>query len=112
MNAPTNVSGSKRRDAYLPAIGMFVPGADDEERQIRASIMLMRDQASSAMRYAGDEAYRILQTVEQIATIHCFAPASLATLKELRRQLILLTSSASVIEALFKSGGGDADVGR
>jgi hypothetical protein len=101
------------RDRYLPIARHHLPGCEGEELQVRCSILLMRDQASSSLRRCSDEAAGTLNEVQRLATLYAYAPIPLEELKELRYRLLQLTQTASGLEMFayrlaFPEGGADA----
>lgn len=110
MNAPTTIQPSRRRDDYLPTITALMPGLDGKQAALRCSLLLIRDNASSAMRRCGSEAHPILLAVEQLASAYAFQTMPIKALEHLRYQLIRLVASASGLEtfAHLLAGGVDA----
>jgi hypothetical protein len=109
LNAPANIQRAPRHEDYLPAVATFCPGEPDACHQSRARIMAIRDRASAALNRAGPDAADILGAVVRVATAHCFSPADIETLEELRYQLTVMMAAANKLQALFSSGGRNAD---
>jgi hypothetical protein len=95
MNSPANI----RRDQYAPTVTLHLPGCEGEELAMRCSLLLMRDNATAALRYCSDEAAAPLEAVERLAGQYAFASMRADQLKLLRYQLHRLTSCASGLEA-------------
>lgn len=111
MNAPTtNLTPSRKREDYLPTVLALVPGKSDKENALRCSLLLIRDNASAAMRRCGNEAHAILLAVEQLASAYAFQNMPTEALESLRYQLIRLVASASGLEtfAHLLAGGDNA----
>lgn len=97
------------RAPYLARLDMLLPGRDEKERELRSSLMLMRDRAGAAMNHCCDEAYPLLAQVAHLAGFHAFAPMPIEALESLRYQLVRLTSCAAGMEtfAQLRSRPGD-----
>lgn len=115
MNAPAKINTlprplppSRDREIYKPIVDKFLPGLSDEERELHAAIMLIRDNAFSAMRRAGPDDYDVLDTVHRIAVQHCFQRKPIEDLTELRKLLVQLVSIANGFQALNRTEDGDA----
>ena len=102
MNVVTHPAYPKRED-YDPVIRAFMPGVDREELELRASLLLMRDRAMSTKPIACEEAWQILDLVERTASRDAFRSAGLDELREIKRLLIRLVSTASGFDNLFGS---------
>lgn len=96
MNAPANVRPA--RDRYIPVVAHHVPLCKGRELSLRCSILLLRDQATSAARRCSDEAAGILAEIERIGTHYAFARIPTIELEQLRRHLVMLTTSASGLD--------------
>jgi len=109
MNAPAKVQPTRNR--YAPIVRHHMPGIGKDETELRCSLLLMRDQATSSMRRCSDEAYGILQQVQRLADQYAYARMSFDDLSALRSQLVRLISCASGLEAFafsLATGGTDA----
>lgn len=111
MSLVTDINYPKRED-YEPAVKCFLPSARGEELNLRASLLLMRDRAMSAKRGACEEAWQLLDLVERTASRDAFRSMRLEELREIKRLLIRLVSTASGFDSLwapqFSLGGADA----
>lgn len=104
------------RAAYEPAIQRFLPGCEGRELMLRASMMMLRDQAGARMQHCSDEAYGVLQQVQRLGLHHALASMQVEVLDEIRGAMVRLAAQASVLEGIFgglvvtliegKAGGG------
>jgi hypothetical protein len=110
MNAPAQITPARER--YLPIVRHLLPGCMGEELQLRCSILLMRDKATSNMRHCSEEAHGILGEINRLAARYAYESMPIEELQELRRQMVQLTSCASGLEMfawrLANPGGADA----
>lgn len=107
MNAPANIP-TRKREVYRPAVMAILPGCHGEELEHRCSILLMRDNAGSALRWASYEAAEILHAIQRLATEHAFAAMPVERLKHLRYNLNRLVATASNLETFARWENGDA----
>lgn len=103
MNAPAKIKPTSARDQYIPTVERLMPGAIGKERELRCSLLLMRDNAASAMRRCSDEAYPVLAIVSNMAARYAFEPMATEQIEALRYQLIRLTATASGLETFAQS---------
>lgn len=107
MNAPANIAPA--RDRYIMIVRHHMPACEGKEMMLRCSILLMRDQATSALRRCSDEAYGLLTEVQRLAAHYAYETMPLEHLAELRHQLVKLTLCASGLEAFaFNRANPDA----
>lgn len=90
-----------KREDYEPAVKCFLPSAFGEELELRASLLLMRDRAMSVKPVACEEAWQILDLVERTASRDAFRSMAMDELRELKRLLIRLVSTASGFDAMW-----------
>lgn len=110
MNAPATITPA--RDRYKPIVLHHCPGCEGETLSLRCSLLLIRDNAASALRRCSDESAGVLTEVQRLAATYAFAPIPTDELKELRRALLNLTASASSIEAFaYRFSNGERDEG-
>lgn len=100
MNLVTDPHYPKRED-YEPAVKCFLPSAQGEELELRASLLLMRDRALSTMPIACEESWQILDLVQRTASRDAFRSMRIDELREIKRLLIRLVSTASGFDSLF-----------
>ena len=100
-----------KREDYWPAVVSFLPSAQGEELELRASLLLMRDRAVVTKPNASDEGWQILDMVEKIATRDAFRSMEIDGLRELRRLLLRLISTASGFDTLSPAQPGENDGG-
>jgi hypothetical protein len=95
VNAPARIS--LPRDAYIPAVTRLMPSVHGDELSLRCSLMLMRDQASSALRRCTEDAFGLLTALEALATRYVFQEMTVDELKQVRWMLVSLTATASSV---------------
>lgn len=100
MNIVTDIRHPKRED-YEPNVRMFLPSAQGEELELRASLLLMRDRAIATKPIACEEAWQILDLVERTASRDAFRSMRMDELREIKRLLIRLVSTASGFDSLW-----------
>lgn len=103
MNAParkTNIAYTPAADNYAATLARVLPGAGNEEIELRCSILATRDNASSASHRCSDDAYMLLQAVGNLAHKYAFVELPIDRLKALRKNLNMIVANASSIEAL------------
>lgn len=113
MNAPMLSQRPSARDKYIPIVKSSVPLCEGPELMFRCSILLLRDQAGSAMNRCSHEAAGVLQEIQSLATLYAFKRMPIDELAELRRQLVVLTAAASGLEMFayrlaYPDGGANA----
>jgi hypothetical protein len=86
---------------YLPTIAALCPTSDDQEAELRARLMLLRDLANADQRSSTWEASQVLAAVEALAAAHVLTPMPLDMLAATRVGLIRLYRVAREIEATF-----------
>lgn len=96
MNAPAKIAPA--RDKYIPIVTHHVPGCTGRDLMLRCSILLMRDQATATMRKCSDEAFGVMQQIQQLANAYAYAALPADELAELRYQMLRLTMAASGLE--------------
>lgn len=94
MNAPVNIP----RAAYYRTVERLVPSAMERERDLRASMLLMRDNAAAALNYCHADAAPVLAHIADLAGRYALAGMSVSDLEEMRRLLVRLTTCASGLE--------------
>lgn len=116
MNAPLpeGVSRVPRRSDYEPIVRGLRPFLNDEEVELRASLLLMRDRAMATKPTVCQPSWMLLDTVERIASENAMnARVDLETIRELRRVCINIVCAASSLEAVFQPklplGDGEAN---
>jgi hypothetical protein len=107
MNAPVQ-SQRLMRDQYIPTLARLMPDAQGKERDMRCSLLLMRDNAMAAMRRCGDDAYPVLNIVSNTAARYAFERMPVDDLEHIRWVLLRLTTCASDLESFTLSLTGPA----
>ena len=102
MSAQATITAPRRED-YEPNVRAFLPTAEGEELQLRASLLLMRDRAVATKPIASETGWHLLDLVERTATRYAFWPMALADLRELRRLLLNTVCAASGFDGLFSA---------
>jgi hypothetical protein len=111
VNAQTTITGSSRRDAYVPMVEALLPGCEGEELKLRCGILLMRDYATSRLRWCTAETGELLLVIQRIATQYAFTTIGLAALESLHHELVRLSAVATNLARIFPAapaGGEDA----
>lgn len=90
-----------KREDYEPAVKCFLPGAKGEELELRSSLLLIRDRSMAAKPGCSEEGWQILDLVERTASRDAFRSMRLDELRELKRLLIRLVSTASGFDAMW-----------
>lgn len=101
MNAPAQIAPAKTtpsRDRYIPIVKQHLPVCRGKELELRCSLLMMRDKASSSLTRCSDDAYYTLHEVQRLAAAYAYVPMPLDELEQLRYQLLRLTSCASGLE--------------
>jgi hypothetical protein len=111
VNAPVRIQPA--RDRYIPVVTHHVPLCEGRELVLRCSILLLRDQATSALRRCSDEAAGVMGEVERLATLFAFKRMPVARLEELRGQLLRMTAVGSGLDMFayqlaYPDGGANA----
>jgi hypothetical protein len=111
VNAPVR---DITRDDYAPTVRALMPGSDGEDMEIRCSLLLMRDCATSAKRYCSEEAWPVLDHVERLASHYAFKHMPLDRFTELRAAMRKLVAAAGALDEATKDqparGGMDTRV--
>jgi len=94
---PTDTKGNRpfSKARYGQMVGLLVPGTPEDQIEIRAALMMMRDLSSSAKRNAGDVSWAILDIIEQVVTQFGFAAMTTEEATEMRMVLRLLAQAAA-----------------
>lgn len=90
-----------KREDYEPAVKCFLPSAHGEELELRASLLLMRDRALATMPIACEEAWTLLDLVQRTAGRDAFRSMRMDELREIKRLLIRIISTASGFDGLW-----------
>lgn len=110
MNAPAKVAPS--RDRYIPIVKQHLPTCEGKALELRCSLLMTRDNATSSMRRCSDEAHGILAEIQRLATLYAFTSMPIEELAELRYRLGMLVACASGLEMfayrLQNPGGANA----
>lgn len=72
------------RDHYIPIVDHYCPFASEPQRELRCSLLQLRDVAASRMRYCPAEAYEILSEIVGVVSEYVFSPMPADDLKSLR----------------------------
>lgn len=96
MTDATAIPESRRQ--YVPTVTTFLPGVQDEELDVRCSLLLMRDCAMAAKGSCSEEAWTILDHVERLTSRFAFQGMPLDHLVELRRVLRLIVAAAASLD--------------
>ena len=72
------------RDHYIPIVDYYCPFASEPQRELRCSLLQLRDVAASRMRYCSAEAYEILSEMVGMVSEYVFNPMPANDLKSLR----------------------------
>ncbi len=111
MSVAALVPATSPRDRYLRTLDSLMPELPLRERDMRCSIMMMRDQAAVAMNHCGADAYPVLAAVAKIAETYSFHPLEPDALAALRYQLVRLLTCASGLETINELIAGEDDMG-
>lgn len=110
MNARAKVESA--RDRYRPVVRHHLPGCEGDELMLRCSLLLTRDMATAQLHRCSEEAEGLLATIAGLAGRYAFAPMPVRRLRELREQIVRLTSCASGIEMFaFKLASPNVEAG-
>lgn len=104
MNAlPEGISRAPRRSDYYPIVRGMRPFLSDEEVDLRSSLLLLRDRALATKPRCCEYAWRLLDTVERIASEHAMNPrVDIKGLREMRRICLNVVASASSFDTLYR----------
>lgn len=92
MNAPPNVA------RYASTVTQFMPGIDDESRDLRCRILYLRDKSMAAQRTATWDAAQILGTIASIGTAYAFASMPIEEIETVHKSLVRLMMAATALE--------------
>jgi len=112
MNAPS--FKPPRWQEYRSTVQPIFRRATNEEIELRARLLLLRDTALNAMTYSNEEAYGLLHAVYEMAGRYALLDLTIEQLREMRRILIMATTNASAMQVLANdihntwSGGTNA----
>lgn len=96
MNAPAKIPSA--RDQYRPQVRRFMPGCEGRELELRCSLLLLRDQATSRMRNCGGEAYDVCALIVRLVCEYALASMPIERLEELRYEAVRLATCASGLD--------------
>jgi hypothetical protein len=111
------VSGLGRppqRSDYLPIVRGMRPFVSDEEADLRASLLLMRDRAMATKNSASEYAWSLLDVVERVGADHAMNHrVDVESLREMRRICLNIVCAASSFDAMYQPrlplGEGDGE---
>lgn len=112
MNAREIIPGVSRppsRADYEPIVKAMRPFLKDEELQLRASLLLMRDRALATKDRACQPSYELLSVVEREASdaaMNWRIPVD--DLREIRRLCLNCVASASSFDTLYRQAAPEA----
>lgn len=92
MNAPPNIV------RYASTVSQFLPGIDDETKELRCRILYLRDKSMAARRTATWDAAQILGTIVSIGTQYAFANMPIEQLETVHKSLVRLLVAATALE--------------
>lgn len=101
MNAPALDGLSARWQDRRPLVLATFPDASSEEAELRARLLLIRDGAQLAMANSCDEALYLLHATSAFAHQYALSALTIAQLKEMRRLLMLATTTAGAMQVLM-----------
>lgn len=102
MNAPVDM-----RKQYVPTVNALMPGSEGDDLDVRCSLLLMRDCATSAKTTCSEEAYPILDQVERMASQFVFMPMPTDRMIQLRQVLRQVVAAAAGLDDWATGKGGD-----
>ena len=91
------------RSRYRPVVQTFFPIADDEEIELRSSLMFIRDSSKSKLRACSHTTRPFRQCLERLASHYAFAPMALPQLWFVRGTLIRMAAAVSSLEFVDQS---------
>lgn len=96
------VSRAPTRSDYEPIVRGMRPFIQGEELELRASLLLMRDQSLGRKNSACAPAWMLLDVIESVANENAMnCKVDVETLRELRRICLNCACAASSFDALF-----------
>lgn len=102
MNLPAGISRPPRKEDYFDIVRGLRPFVQGEELELRASLLLMRDQAMGRKNSACEPAWMLLDVIERVASENAMNhKVDIETLRELRRLCLNCACAASSFDALF-----------
>lgn len=102
----TTGSGPARggaRSYYHPIVRRYFPTADDQEVELRSSLMVMRDGSLSRLRSCSRISRPFWECLEQLASDYAFAAVPLPQLSSVRLAIIRVAAAASSLEFVDQS---------
>lgn len=100
MNAPAAFKAPTWQD-HRPRVRAMFPAASDEELEIRARLLHLRDLAQDAMPRSYEEAHYLLNAAQRMAGRYALEPLTPDQLREMRRILVMATTTASSMQVLM-----------
>lgn len=92
-----------RRSDYLPIVRGMRPFVSDEEADLRASLLLMRDRAMATKSNASEYAWALLDVVERVGAEHAMNHrVDVESLREMRRICLNIVCAASSFDSMYQ----------
>lgn len=98
MSAPDNVHTARPWSKYLSTVDCLTPGLADDQRELRARLMLARDLALARMRDAPVDSWELWQCIHSIASRWVFVAASIDDLDNVRKSLVRVAFQANALD--------------
>lgn len=98
MNAP---AATIRWEDFRPTALAIFPAATNEELEVRARLLLIRDLSLGALGYASEEAWHLLKAISEMAGRYALEPITLDQLREMRRVLVMASAAANSMQVLM-----------
>lgn len=97
------VSRPPRKDDYFDIVRGLRPFVEEEEMNLRSSLLLMRDRAMATKNGASEYAWRLLDVVERVASDHAMNHrVDVESLREMRRICLNIVCAASSFDAMYQ----------
>ena len=100
MNAPATFKAPQWQD-HRPTVRAHFPAASDEEVELRSRLLHLRDLAMGAMPRSYEESHYLLNAVQRMANRYALEPLGPGHLKDMRRILVMATTTASSMQVLM-----------
>jgi hypothetical protein len=93
------------RSRYHPIVRTYFPIAEDEEIELRSSLMAIRDLSTSRLLSCTQTSGVLWQCVQQLASEYATAHLNLSELSFLRGTVVSLAAAASTFQGAYQRSG-------
>lgn len=94
------------RAKYKPVVTTFLPGCHGKELELRASLLLLRDNSQRHLSYCSEQAHSVLTEINRLAALYAYESMKIEALEALRHTLVKMITVASELEMFARDLGG------